>query len=95
MPLYEDLLKMGKDAVDALQRPFKVKKEHKNLELKILELESQIAKDDLAIQEQKSANPIDWDTLINAINKKDLNERKLKQLRSLELEMFIGKTLAP
>ena len=88
MSLYKDLLAKGKEAVAALELPFKVKKEKKNLEMKILELEQQIAKDELTIQEQKSAHPISWDKLIEAQDNQSLNERKLKQLQALETEMF-------
>lgn len=89
MTLYKDLISKGKEAIAALELPFKVKKEKKNLEMKILELEQEIAKDDLIIQEQKSATPVNWDKLIEAIDKKALNERKLKQLKDLETELFL------
>ena len=88
MSLYKELLSKGKEAVAALELPFKVKKEQKNLEMKILELEQQIAKDELTIQEEKSASPINWDKLINALDNKALNDRKLVQLQSLEKELF-------
>jgi len=88
MSLYKDLLSKGKEAIAALELPFKVKKEKKNLEMKILELEQEMAKDDLTIQEQKSSAPVNWDKLIDALDKKALNERKLKQLKDLEQEMF-------
>lgn len=88
MSLYKELLSKGKEAIAALELPFKVKKEHKNLEMKILELEQEIAKDQLTIQEQKSASPINWDKLIDAIDKECLNNRKLNQLQSLEKELF-------
>lgn len=90
MGLYKDLLAKGKEAIAALELPFKVKKEKKNLEMKILELEQQISKDELTIQEQKSACPIDWDKLIKAIDNKALNDRKLVQLQTLETELFGG-----
>lgn len=86
--LYSQLLSKGKEAIAALELPFKVKKEKKNLEMKILELEQEIAKDDLTIQEQKSASPINWEKLIDALDKKALNSRKLKQLQDLETELF-------
>lgn len=88
MSLYKDLLKKGKEAIEALELPFKVKKEEKNLEMKVLELEQQIAKDALTVQEQKSNCPVDWDKLIEAIDNKEINERKLKQLTSLKEELF-------
>lgn len=86
--LYAKLLSKGKEAIQALELPFKVKKEHKNLEMKILELEQQIAKDELTIQEQKSSSPVNWDTLISAIDNRALNQRKLNQLQKLEEELF-------
>lgn len=88
MSLYRKLLAKGKEAIAELELPFKVKKEKKNLEMKILELEQSIAKDELTVQEQKSACPIDWDKLIEAIDKLDLSNRTLKQLKALEAEMF-------
>ncbi len=88
MSLYKELISKGKEVIEALELPFKVKKEHKNLEMKILELEQEIAKDQLTIQEQKSASPVDWNKLIDAIDKEALNERKLKQLQDLEKELF-------
>ena len=88
MSLYKDLLKLGKDAIAEIELPFKVKKEQKNLEMQILELEQQIAKDELTIQEQKTKSPISWDSLINALDNKAINERKLVQLESLEKELF-------
>lgn len=91
MNLYQDLLSKGKEAIAALELPFKVKKEQKNLEMKILELEQQLAKDELTIQEQKSSCPIHWDKLIEAIDSKALNDRKLEQLKKLEVELFGNK----
>lgn len=90
MSLYKELLKLGKDAIADIELPFKVKKEQKNLEMKILELEQQIAKDELTIQEQKSKSPVNWMYLTDAIDNKAINERKLKQLQELEKEMFLG-----
>ena len=88
MSLYKDLLKLGKDAIAEIELPFKVKKEQKNLEMKILELEQQLAKDELTIQEQKTRNPINWDSIIDAIDNKAINERKLSQLEQLQKELF-------
>lgn len=88
MSLYEQLLAKGKDAIADIERPFKVRREKKQLEMKILELEAKLAQHDLTIQEQKSANPIDWDKLVKAVDNKELDERKLKQFQGLEVELF-------
>ena len=88
MSLYKDLLKLGKEAIAEIELPFKVKKEQKNLEMEILELEQTIARDELTIQEQKCKFPVNWHDLLNAIDNKAINERKLKQLQDLQTEMF-------
>ena len=88
MSLYKDLLKLGKDAIAEIELPFKVKKEQKNLEMKILELEQQLAKDELTIQEEKTKCPVNWNALIDAIDNKAINERRLRQLEELENELF-------
>jgi hypothetical protein len=89
MSLYRDMISKGKEAIAAMELPFKVKKEHKELEMKILELEQQIARDELTIQEQKSTNPVNWDKLVSAIDTLALNNRKLEQLNNLEKELFL------
>jgi len=89
MSLYKTLLGKGKEAIAAMELPFKVKKEQKQLEMKILELENEISKDELTIQENKSASPVDWNKLIKCIDDKALNDRKLAQLKALEKEMFL------
>lgn len=88
MGLYKKLLASGKAAIEAIELPFKVKAEQKGLEMKILKLEEQVAKDALAIQQLKSTNPVDWDALGKAIDNKILNERRLKQFQDLNEEMF-------
>ncbi len=86
--LYKNLISKGKEIIEAIELPFKVKKEEKNLEMKILELEQQIAKDELTVQQQKSTNPVDWNKLIDAIDNLELSNRKLKQLNALYEELF-------
>ena len=56
--------------------------------MKVLELEQQIARDELTIAEQKTKNPINWDSLIRAIDDKAINERRLTQLQALQKELF-------
>ena len=90
MSLYKTLLEKSKEAIASLELPFKVKKEQKRLEMKILELEQQIAKDELTILEQKSSCPVNWDKLIGAMDNLGLSNRKLKQLKELEIELFTG-----
>jgi len=88
MNLYHSLLKQGKAAVEAIQIPFKVKEEQKKLELKILTIEQQIASSTLKVEECKSAYPVQWDKLLDAIDDMELLKRKLKLLQELQFEMF-------
>jgi len=89
---YEELLAKGKEALDALKRPYVAKKAHKDLEVKILDVEQSIAQSELTIQEQKSANPANWDAIIDAIDDKSLLEKRLQQLKELEEELFPQKS---
>lgn len=86
---YQDLILKGKEALDALKAPFVAKKAHKDLEVKILDVEQSIAQADLTIQEQKSANPADWEKIVDAIDDKNLLEKRLQQLKELEKELFL------
>lgn len=85
---YAELLAKGKEALDALKLPFVAKKAHKDLEVKILDIEQAIAQAELTIQEQKSANPANWDKIIDAIDDKCLLDKRLAQLKELEEELF-------
>jgi hypothetical protein len=86
---YKELLKLAKDKVDEIKIPFKEKKAQKNLELRIIEVESEIADHESLIQKTiTDYDEINWDNVLNAVNNKDLAERKLKQLNSLKDELF-------
>lgn len=86
---YQELILKGKEALDALKAPFVAKKAHKDLEVKILDVEQAIAQAELTIQEQKSANPANWEKIIDAIDDKSLLEKRLQQLKELEKELFL------
>lgn len=86
---YKEYLKLAKDGIDTLQLPFKVKKAEKALELKIVELESSIATKEVAIQELLTdKDELKWDNIIDAIDDKELEERKLGQLNDLKDQLF-------
>lgn len=86
--LYAQFLAKGKDAIDAMELPFKVRKEKKQLELLIVELESDLSKAELTIVKEQSTHPINWDNLLAALDSRDLKERKLKQYKELEDKLF-------
>ena len=85
---YSELLKKSKEAINLIKVPFKVKKAKKSLELKIAEAEDEISDGDLAVQEEKSSHPPNWDRIIDKTDERDLLARKLKLLNELKDELF-------
>ena len=85
---YQKMLKIGKEKVnELLSLPRAVEMKHKaqheisSLEVKIFEAESKI-------EELGAAYPIDFNALIDAIDKLGLAQRRKKQLVKISAEMF-------
>ncbi len=85
---YSDLLKMGKEALDAIKIPFEVRKAEKDLEKEIINLEQAIAEQELKIQETKGTRPLNLRNILDAIDEKDLKERELRLAEELQKELF-------
>ncbi len=86
---YKDYLGMAKEIADKAMIPFKVRKAEKALELRIIEVEADIASKEVAIQTLVTEKTeINYDDLINAIDRKELQDRKLKQLNELKEQLF-------
>ncbi len=85
---YSQLLKMGKDALDAIKVPFEVRKAEKDLEKEIINLEQAIAEQELKIQESKGTRPLNLKCILDAIDAKDLKERELRLAKELQEELF-------
>lgn len=85
---YAQLLKLGKDALDALKIPFEVRKAQKDLEKEIIVLEQEISELDLKIQEAKGARPLNLKSILDAIDQRDLKNRELKLAEDLQKELF-------
>jgi hypothetical protein len=77
-----------KEAVDTVKNEFTAKKAKKDLEMKILEIEQKVAEAEQTINSEKSANPVNWEKIGKAIDDKEILERRLKQFKALETEMF-------
>ena len=88
MNLYATFLKKSKEAIALLELPFKVRQEQKKVELKIIELEQEVASLELSVQEKKSVYPLNLDGIIQAQNELELTKRKLTQVKALEHELF-------
>jgi hypothetical protein len=85
---YEYLLSLGKEATEAVKRPFKVRAAKNKLKGEIIELESTISDLDLKLAEAKSSDPFDLTSVLTAINNKELKERELKLANELMKELF-------
>lgn len=83
-----DFIKLGKEAKEALQAPFKVRKDQKNLEAWIIDKEQKISELNDSIQELKGAAEFKVDMILKAIDDLALEERKLKQGQALLKELF-------
>lgn len=88
MSLRKDLLSKGKEALDAIKLPFKVRKEKKDAEQWILNKEQKIAELEFKIQEAKGAENLDFDKIADMIDERDLIVRRLDQGQKLSDELF-------
>lgn len=88
MSLYRKLLEKSKEAIATLEIPFKERKEQKNLELRIINLEQKIAEDELIVQSSLQKYPIDYDKWDEATDNLELTRRKLKKLQELQIKLF-------
>lgn len=88
MSLRKDLLSIGKEALEAIKLPFKIRSEKKSLEQWILDHETRIAELDYKIQEAKGAKDLNVDNILDKIDEKDLLVRRLKQGEDLMKELF-------
>lgn len=87
-PKYSALLKLGKDALDLIKIPYEVKRAEKDLEKAIIDIEQEIAEQDMNIQNAKSQRPLNLKAILEAIDIKDLKERELKLAMELQKELF-------
>ena len=85
---YSELLKLGKDALDAIKVPFEVRKAEKDLEKEVINIEQAIAEQELKIQEAKGTRPLNLKAILDAIDEKDLKERELRLAKELQTELF-------
>ena len=88
MSLYSKLLKTGEKALKEIQVPFKVRTAAAKLQVTVIELESEIADLELKLTQSKSADPLDFPTILKALTKLELKERELKIAKDLQLELF-------
>lgn len=88
MSLRKELLSVGKEALEAIKLPFKIRSERKQLEQWILEKEIAIAELEYRIQEAKGSKDLNVDCILDKIDDLELLQRRLKQGEDLMLELF-------
>lgn len=85
---YATIIKMAKDAKDALLAPLRANEMKKKAELEMAQIDSKVMEHESRIQELCSAYPISFDSLIKAIDERSLLERRKKQFEKIVEEMF-------
>jgi hypothetical protein len=85
---YSEIIKMAKEAVDAMKAPIRSQQMKKKAEGEMLEIESKVMDLDAKIQDLAGAYPIDFNALIKAIDERALLERRKVQFGKIIEEMF-------
>jgi len=88
MAKYKELLEESKEVKEANQVPFKVEKSQKELEIEILDIKGSLIGLELAIVKAKGEYPLNLDGILEAIDNKLLEERRLEQAELLLKELF-------
>ena len=85
---YIDILQLGKEALEAIKRPFAVKKAKKQVELRILDEQEKL--DGIGIRELEVLEvfPLNLDSLISLDDERLIANKNLKQLESILKERF-------
>lgn len=85
----KEYLTLAKELIDKAKVPFKVKKDRKALELKIAEVEAEVAEREDRIHELVSdKDGINWNSVKEAIDRKELKARELKMFNELLEQLF-------
>lgn len=88
---YQELLKMGKEAIDASLAPVRARSAKKKAELEIAKLEEKIATLEMEINTLCSESDVDFGKIIKKQDELALQERRKKQFERIVEEMFPGK----
>lgn len=85
---FKEILAMSKEKIDIALIPIRANKIKKQAELKIAELQEELANLELKIQEQCLSKDINFDTIINYQDNYSLTKRKVKQLEEIIKQLF-------
>lgn len=85
---YKDALKMGKEAIDKMLVPAKVRRAKKQAELEMCKLDEDLAKKTAKLQEACTREDVDFSAIINVLDDIAILERRRNQYTQILEEMF-------
>lgn len=85
---YKKVLQYSKEKIQDALAPIRAAQARKKAELKICELDEQIANEEMRVQEICAEHPLDFAKLMEAQDKLALVERRKKQLGKIIKELF-------
>jgi hypothetical protein len=85
---YKDVLVMCKDKIKEMMAPLRAHEMKKKAEFEIAKLESQIAEKEQKVQELASQYPVEFASLLTALDDLELTKRRKKQFEKIIVEMF-------
>lgn len=88
MSLRKELLSIGKEALEAIKLPFKIKSEKKSLEQWILDKQAAIAVKEYDITAAKQDKELNVDKILDMVDDLDIMKRRLAQGEDLMVELF-------
>lgn len=85
---YKDVLATCKEKLDEAMAPLRAKEMKKKAELEICKLESLIAEREQKVQEYGSKYPIDFESMLDALDELELTQRRKEQFEQIVSELF-------
>lgn len=85
---YKEVLALAKEKINEAKAPFRAREMGKKAELEVCKLESIIADREQKIHELSSEYPLNFDSLIEAIDELELTKRRKEQFEQIIAEMF-------
>lgn len=85
---YKDVLALCKEKINEAKAPFRAREMSKKAELEVCKLESTIADREQKVHELSSEYPINFDSLIDALDELELTRRRKEQFEEIIAQMF-------
>jgi len=85
---YTEIMALAKDKMKEVMAPLRAREMKVKAELELAKLDSKIMEEEQKIQEIASEYPVDFDRMINALDRVDLTRRRKKQFTTIINEMF-------